>query len=117
MHSANCEIPVRSDEGAGDSLKAEAMGTTKTVDPDGPVIIILATGSEVHGFNPARVDGFFQSVKMLSMASFGREVKLWVLCRRFTARKRTFKPKLEPLSEIGRTFKLTVESNANDLRC
>ena len=39
--------------------------------------------------NPAGVDGFFQSVKILSMTSFGREVKLWVPCRRFTVRKRT----------------------------
>ena len=46
----------------------------------------LARGS---GSNPAGVDGFFQSVKILSMTSFGREVKPWVPCRRFTARKRT----------------------------
>ena len=40
--------------------------------------------------NPARVDGFFfQSVKILSMTSFGREVKPWVPCRRFMVRKRT----------------------------
>ena len=32
---------------------------------------------------------FFISVKILSMTSFGREVKPWVPCRRFTARKRT----------------------------
>ena len=38
---------------------------------------------------PAGVDGFFQSVKILSMTSFGREVKPWIPCRRFTARKRT----------------------------
>ena len=31
----------------------------------------------------------FQSVKTLSMTSFGREVKSWVPCRRFTVRKRT----------------------------
>ena len=30
----------------------------------------------------------FQSVKILSMTSFGREVKSWVPCRRFMARKR-----------------------------
>ena len=29
------------------------------------------------GSNPARVSGFFQSVKILSMTSFGREVKPW----------------------------------------
>ena len=31
----------------------------------------------------------FKSVKILSMTSFGRAVKPWVPCRRFTARKRT----------------------------
>ena len=41
------------------------------------------------GSNPAWVNGFFQSIKILSMTSFGREVKPWVPCRRFTARKRT----------------------------
>ena len=37
------------------------------------------------GSNPAGDDGFFQSIKILSMTSFGREVKPWVPCRRFTA--------------------------------
>ena len=41
------------------------------------------------GSIPAGVDGFFQSVKILSMTSFEREGKPWVPCRRFTARKRT----------------------------
>ena len=41
------------------------------------------------GSNPAGVNGFFQSVKILSVTSFGREVKPWVLCHRFMARKRT----------------------------
>ena len=40
------------------------------------------------GSNPAGVDGFFQNVKILSMASFGREVKPLVPCRRFMAHKR-----------------------------
>ena len=29
------------------------------VDPGGPVVIILASGSEVRGFDPAGVNGFF----------------------------------------------------------
>ena len=37
---------------------------------------------------PGSMD-FFKSVKILSMTSFGREVKPWVSCRRFTACKRT----------------------------
>ena len=41
------------------------------------------------GSNPAGVDGFFQSVKILSMTPFGREVKPWIPCRRFTVCKRT----------------------------
>ena len=44
-------------------------------DPGGPVVIILATGSEVSDFKPGRVEGFFESVKMLSITSFEREVK------------------------------------------
>ena len=40
------------------------------------------------GSNPAGVDGFFYSVKILSMTSFGRKVKPWVPRCRFTARKR-----------------------------
>ena len=56
------------------------------------------------GSKPAGVDGFFQSVKILRMTSFGREVKPWVPCRRFTTRKKNLKRKLEPLSKICRTF-------------
>ena len=41
------------------------------------------------GSIPVGVDGSFQTVKILSMTSFGREVKPWVPCRRFTASKRT----------------------------
>ena len=37
------------------------------------------------GSNPAGVDGFFQSVKILIMASYRREVKPWVTCHRFTS--------------------------------
>ena len=41
------------------------------------------------GSIPAGVDGLFQSVKIVSMTSFGREVRPWVPYRRFTARKIT----------------------------
>ena len=46
----------------------------------------LSTACEPHDTNHAvcGFDGFFQSVKILSMTSFGREVKLWVPCCRFT---------------------------------
>ena len=49
--------------------KENPTGDRTRVNPSGPVVIILATGSGV--------DGFFQSVKILSMTSFGREVKRW----------------------------------------
>ena len=41
------------------------------------------------GTIPDGVDGLFQSVKILGMTSFGREVKPWVPCCTLTARKRT----------------------------
>ena len=60
------------------------------VDPGSTVVIILANGSEVRGFKPGRGRWIFlQSVKILSMTSFGREVKPWVPRRRFTELKRT----------------------------
>ena len=46
------------------------------------VVIIISSGSEVHWFKPGRGRLiFFQSVKILSMTSFGREVKPCVPCR------------------------------------
>ena len=63
--------------------------------------------------NPAGVDEFFQSVKILSMTSFRREVKLWVRVVDLWHVK-------EPQAEIRafkqnfRLFTLTVKSNAND---
>ena len=52
------------------------------------MVIILASGSRFAGSIPAVVHGFFQSVKILSLTSFGRELMPWVPCRRFTARKK-----------------------------
>ena len=57
------------------------------VDPGGPVIIRLATGSEVRGFKSGRGRWIFQSVKILNMF-------LW----------KYLKPKLEPLSKICQIF-------------
>ena len=56
---------------------------------DGPVVIILATDPRFAGSNPAGVDGFFSEHKNSEYDFFGREVKPWVLCHRFTALKRT----------------------------
>ena len=41
------------------------------------------------GSNPAEALGFFRAKKILSTPSFGREVKLFVPCRTFTACKRS----------------------------
>ena len=62
---------------------------SEMVDPGGPVVMILTSRSEVRGFDPGRGRWIFQSVKILSTTSFGREVTPRVPCRRFTARKRT----------------------------
>ena len=63
------------------------------VDPGDPVVIILSLDSRFSGSNPAEVDGFFQSLKILSMIWFGGEVKPLVPCLRFTHVK-------EPQAEI-----------------
>ena len=48
---------------------------------------VLAFGTQVRGFKPGRSCRIFQGEKILSTPSFGREVKQFVLCRRFTAYK------------------------------
>jgi hypothetical protein len=49
----------------------------------GLVVSMLASGTQVRGFKPGRI---FSGVKILSMPSFGREVKPFAPCRRFAAR-------------------------------
>ena len=56
---------------------------------DWTVVIILATGSVDSRFKPGRGQWIFFERKILSLTSFGREVKPWLPCRRFTARRRT----------------------------
>ena len=77
------------DKGHTPSPKMGIKISNPTSRRGGPVIIILATGSEVRGFKPGRGRWIFQSVKILSMSYFAREVKLSVPCHRFTACKRT----------------------------
>jgi hypothetical protein len=47
---------------------------------------MLASGTRVSGFKPGRSRPIFSGVKILSMPSFGREVKPWVQYRRFAVR-------------------------------
>ena len=50
---------------------------------------VLAFGTKVSGFKPSRSCRIFQGEKILSTPSFGREVKPFVPCHRFTACKRS----------------------------
>ena len=50
---------------------------------------VLAFGIQVRGFKPGRSSRDFQGEKILITHSFGREVKPFVPCRRFTVRKRS----------------------------
>jgi hypothetical protein len=55
----------------------------------GLVVSMLASGSRVRGFTPGRSRWIFTSVKILSMPSFGGEVKVSVPCPSSAACKRT----------------------------
>ena len=50
---------------------------------------VLAFSTQVRGFKPGRSRRIFQGGKLLSTPSFGREVKPFVQCRRFTTCKRS----------------------------
>jgi hypothetical protein len=50
---------------------------------------MLATGTQVREFKPGRSRRIFQGEKILSMPSFGVEVKRSVPCSRFVACKRS----------------------------
>jgi hypothetical protein len=67
---------------------------------------VLAFGTQVRGFKPGRSRRIFQGEKILSMPSFGGEVKPSVPCRRFTARKRSLHAtwKLGISGKIHRSF-------------
>ena len=52
-------------------------------------IIISVVPTQVRGFKPGRSRPIFQGEKNLSTPSLGREVRPFVPCRRFTARKRS----------------------------
>jgi hypothetical protein len=55
----------------------------------GLVVSILASGTQDCGFKPGQKGQIFQREKVLSMPSFGGEVKPSVPCRRFAACKRS----------------------------
>jgi hypothetical protein len=49
------------------------------------VVSMLASGTRVRGFKPGRSRRIFSGEKILSLPSFGRDVKPFALCRRFAA--------------------------------
>jgi hypothetical protein len=49
------------------------------------VVSMLASGTQDRGFAPGRSRRIFRAKKILSMPSFGREVKPFASCRRFAA--------------------------------
>jgi hypothetical protein len=60
-----------------------SCGTVKHCPFSGLVVSMLASGTRVRRFKPGRSSQVFSGVKILSMPSFGREVKPWVPCHRF----------------------------------
>ena len=77
-------------------------------------VSVLAFGTQVRGFKPGQSRRIFQSgkKKILSTLSFGKEVKPFVSCRIFAARKRTrkcmrgsrsFRSKLQAISRPSRS--------------
>jgi hypothetical protein len=55
----------------------------------GLVVNMLASGTQDRGIAPGRSRWIFSGEKILSMPSFGREVKSFAPCRRFAACQRT----------------------------
>ena len=55
----------RSEIESGPPRRVGRQGLYRPVDPGGPVVIILASGSEVRGFDPDHGRWIFQSVKIL----------------------------------------------------
>jgi hypothetical protein len=55
----------------------------------GPVVNTLASGTQDRGFAPGRSRRIFRAKQILSMPSFGREVKPFAPCRKFAACKRS----------------------------
>ena len=85
--------------------------------PGGPVVIILATGSEIRKFKPARGRWTFSERKNPEYDFLRKGSKVVGPVSYIYGMQKNLKPKLEPLSTFYRTFSLNVESGANDLSC
>ena len=93
---------------------AEMLSLAST--PVVPWLSYLLRGPRFMGSNPAGVDGFFSKPKNREYDFLWKEVKPWVLWRRFTARKRTSSRNKSLWAKFVGLFPLTVESYANDLK-
>jgi hypothetical protein len=72
----------------------------------------LASGTQVRGFKPGRSRRIFKGGKILSTASFGREVKPWVPYRRFAACKRSLNvPWKSTFRQNYRSYSPSISSN------
>ena len=71
-----------------DLVKGRNMSSVDSGGPSGYPTLLWIRGSRVRS-RPGSIDFFFSERKNPEYSSFGKEVKPWVQCRRFTARKRT----------------------------
>ena len=74
------------------------------VDPSGPVAIIRISRSEVRGFDPGWGRWIFQSGKILSMTSFGRELNPWVDLNHITELQAEIRASEQNLSDCSRSM-------------
>jgi hypothetical protein len=73
---------------------------------------VLAFNTPVRGFKPGRSRRIFKGEKILNTPSFGGQVKLSVLCRRFAAFKRSLNG-----VEVVTIFSPTVPPSAAGVSC
>jgi hypothetical protein len=62
----------------------------KVIGFGGLLVSMLVSGTQVRGFKPGRSRRIFREKIILSMPSFGGEVKLSVPCRSFAAVKESY---------------------------
>src|SRR5215468_4457449 len=81
-------LQLRKKHGKPSVLSSEELSKQGFSGFGGLVVSMLASGTQVRGFKPGRSRRIFRGEKILSMPSFGREVKSSVPCRSFAACKR-----------------------------
>ena len=88
---------------------------TRAVDPGDQVVIRLASGPEVRGFDPGRDRWIFSERKNPDYNFFGREVKPWVVDLRHVKEPQAeIRASEQNLSDFSRSI---IGSESDDLRC